>query len=226
MPRKRSALCMKIEGLVLWATLAVLVFTPTKLLQQEKGGWSLQTIDIWLKGQETLKILSKWNLLTPIPPQLSFDDLIKSDQESGTFYIDSLTTDIDAINSVDDLDSLDNKNVYVKGGYLEVRVNMHLAKQKICDEFNMLVDRWQKRLREVSQTFPVKESESRVLTKQYSHYLKVYDQYIRGAGFDELAKRFYKNYIGSHGMHYARRRAKRDLGNCLKLINEGFKQIE
>ncbi len=174
---------------------------------------------------KALKILSKWGLLNPIPPSMSFEELIESDRKTKTLYIDALLVEANAIDCFDNPDLLNDRDVFTNGRFLEIRVNMSLAKQKICDEFSLMVDRWQKRLKEIEKTFPKQKVTPRVLPRQFKHYLNVYDQYVEGVGLDDLAKKFYKHYISSHGMHYARRRAKRDLENSIELIEGGFKQI-
>ena len=46
---------------------------------------------------EALDVLSKWDLLNPIPPGLSFNDLLKGDKKLKSFHIDSLSVNDFAI---------------------------------------------------------------------------------------------------------------------------------
>ena len=175
--------------------------------------------------KKALKILSKWDLLNPIPPKLSFDALLRSDKKLKSFYLDSLIVDELAIDCFENPDLLSTEELYVKASYLDMRIDMRFPKEKILDEFKFLVDNWQKRLKKAMKSFPNSKPEPRLQIDQYDRYLKVYDQHRKGVSFDKLAKKFYPNYVESPGMNYAQLKVQRDISSCLKLIHGGFKQI-
>ena len=174
---------------------------------------------------EALGVLSKWGLLNPIPPGLSFSDLLEGDKKLKSFHIDSLSVNDFAIDIYDSPDSLSQKDLYVKGSLVKMYVNMRFPKEKILDEFELLVDQWQKPLKKMLKKLPHSKSEKRLQLKQYEKYLKVYDDYQKGMSMAKLAKKFYSNYIRLSGKDYAERKVLRDLNACLRLIHGGYKQI-
>ncbi len=175
--------------------------------------------------RKVLEILSKWDLINPIPPKFSFDTLVRSDKKLKSFYLDSLVIKEMAIDSPSSPDSLSLKDVYVKGSMVKICIDMKFPKEKILDEFNLLVDSWQKRLKEVTKAYPNLNPETRLQIDQYDQYLKVYDEHRKGMSFKKLAKKFYSIYIESSGKDYAERKVLRDINSCLRLIHGGYKQI-
>ena len=174
---------------------------------------------------EALDVLSKWDLLNPIPPGLSFNDLLKGDKKLKSFHIDSLSVNDFAIDIYDSPDSLSQKDLYVKGSLVKMYVNMRFPKEKILDEFELLVDQWQKPLKKMMKKVFRDKPQKRLQLNQYEKYLKVYDDYKRGMSMAKLAKKFYPGYIESSGKDYAERKVLRDLNGCLRLIHGGYKQI-
>lgn len=174
---------------------------------------------------KVLNILVKWNLLNPISPELPFNALIKSDKKFKSFYLDSLVVNELAIDGSLDPDSLSREDLYVKGSMVELCVDMKFPKEKILDEFELLVDKWQKPLKKMIKAFPNSEPEKRLQVNQYEKYLKVYDAHRKGMSFAKLAKKFYSGYIESSGKDYAERKVLRDINGCLRLIHGGYKQI-
>jgi hypothetical protein len=175
--------------------------------------------------KKVLEALLRWDLLNPIPPELSFDELIKSDKARKSVYIDSLLPDGFAIESKLDPGKLDDTLLYVKSSMVDLCVNMHFPKEKIMDEFNLLVDHWQGELADLRKTFKNPSPETRLQVDQYDRYLKVYDQHKKGLSVEQLSKKFYSGYVESSGRDYANRRVRRDIESCVKLIDGGFKQI-
>ena len=171
------------------------------------------------------KILSKWDLLNPIPPQLPFSTLLKSDKKLKSFHMDSLSVNDFAIDMYDSPDSLSPKDLYIKGSLVRIYVNMRFPKEKILDEFELLVDKWQKPLKKMIKKVFRDKPEKRLQLNQYDKYLKVYDHYKKGMSMAKLAKKFYPGYVESSGKNYAERRVLRDLNGCLRLIHGGYKQI-
>jgi len=174
---------------------------------------------------KVLEILSKWDLLNPIPPKLSFSALLKSDKKLRSFHMDSLLVSGFAIDIYDSPDSLSPEKLYVNGSMVKLYVDMRYPKEKILDEFTLLVDNWQKRLRKMRKKLPFAEPEKRLQLNQYDKYLKVYDHHRKGMSMAKLAKKFYPGYIESSGKDYAQRRVLRDINGCLRLIHGGYKQI-
>lgn len=174
---------------------------------------------------EALSILSKWDLLNPIPPGLSFNDLLESDKKLKSFHMDSLSVNDFAIDIYDSPDSLSPKDLYIKGSLVRIYVNMRFPKEKILDEFELLVDKWQKPLKKMLKKLPHSKPEKRLQLNQYEKYLKVYDHYKKGISMAKLAKKFYPGYVESSGKDYAERKVLRDLNGCLRLIHGGYKQI-
>ena len=108
---------------------------------------------------------------------------------------------------------------------LKMYVDMRFPKEKIFDEFELLVDRWQKPLKKMIKKLPRAKPEKRLQLNQYEKYLKVYDHYKKGMSMAKLAKKFYPGYVESSGKDYAERKVLRDLNGCLRLIHGGYKQI-
>ena len=175
--------------------------------------------------QKVSEILLKWDLLSPISPRLSFNELLESDRKLKSIYIDSLAVNEFAIDCSESPDSLNQNDLYMKGSMLEMYVDMKFPKEKILDEFELLVDKWQKPLKKMIKKLPHTKPEKRLQLNQYEKYLKVYDHYKKGMSMAKLAKKFYSNYIGLSGKDYAERRVLRDLNGCLRLIHGGYKQI-
>ena len=175
--------------------------------------------------QKVFEILLKWDLLSPIFPRLSFNELLKSDRKLKSIYIDSLAVNEFAIDCSESPDSLNQKDLYIKGSMLKMYVDMRFPKEKILDEFELLVNRWQKPLKKMIKKLPRARPEKRLQLNQYAKYLKVYDHYKKGMSMAKLAKKFYSNYIGLSGKDYAERKVLRDLNGCLRLIHGGYKQI-
>ena len=69
---------------------------------------------------EALSILSKWDLLNPIPPGLSFNALLESDKKLKSFHMDSLFVNDFAIDMYDSPDSLSQKDLYIKGSMVRI----------------------------------------------------------------------------------------------------------
>ena len=174
---------------------------------------------------EALSILSKWDLLNPIPPGLSFNALLESDKKLKSFHMDSLFVNDFAIDMYDSPDSLSQKDLYIKGSLVRIYVNMRFPKEKILDEFELLVDKWQKPLKKMMKKVFHDKPEKRLQINQYEKYLKVYDSHRKGMSMSQLAKKFYPGYIESSGKDYAERKILRDINGCLRLIHGGYKQI-
>ncbi len=174
---------------------------------------------------EALSILSKWDLLNPIPPGLSFNALLESDKKLKSFHMDSLSVNDFAIDMYDSPDSLSPKDLYIKGSLVRIYVNMRFPKEKILDEFELLVDKWQKPLKKMMKKVFHDKPEKGLQLNQYEKYLKVYDHYKKGMSMTKLAKKFYPGYVESSGKDYAERKVLRDLNGCLRLIHGGYKQI-
>lgn len=172
-----------------------------------------------------LKILTKWDLLNPIPPKLPFTDLLKSDQKLKSFHMDSLFVKDFAIDMYDSPDSLSPHKLYINGSMVKMYVDMKFPKEKILDEFELLVDRWQKPLKKMIKKLPNSDPEKRLQISQYEKYLKVYDCHRKGISMAQLAKKFYPGYMESSGKDYAERKVLRDINGCLRLIHGGYKQI-
>jgi len=175
--------------------------------------------------QKVFEILLKWDLLSPISPRLSFNELLESDRKLKSIYIDSLAVNEFAIDCTESPDSLNQKDLYMKGSMLKMYVDMRFPKEKILDEFELLVDRWQKPLKKMIKKLPRATPEKRLQLNQYEKYLKVYDHYKKGISMAKLAKKFYPGYVESSGKDYAERKVLRDLNGCLRLIHGGYKQI-
>ena len=102
---------------------------------------------------------------------------------------------------------------------------MRFPKEKILDEFELLVDKWQKPLKKMMKKVFHDKPEKRLQINQYEKYLKVYDSHRKGMSMSQLAKKFYPGYIESSGKDYAERKILRDINGCLRLIHGGYKQI-
>ncbi len=174
---------------------------------------------------KVFKILSKWDLLNPIPPQLPFCALLKNDKKLKSFHIDSLSVKEFAIDLYDSPDSLSPEKLYINGSMVKMYVDMKFPKEKILDEFELLVDKWQKPLKKMIKKVFRDEPEKRLQINQYEKYLKVYDGHRKGMSLAKLAKIFYPGYIESSGKDYAERKVLRDINGCLRLIHGGYKQI-
>ncbi len=175
--------------------------------------------------KKVLDILSKWGLLNPIPPKLSFDALLKSDKKLKSFYIDSLSSDENAILIYESPDGLSSQDLYIKGSMVKLHVDMKFSKEKILDEFSVLINKWQTQLRKLSRKFPKAKPDERLQINQYEKYLRMYDHHKKGMSFSQLAKKFYSGYIETSGKDYAERKVSRDINGCLKLIHGGYRQI-
>jgi hypothetical protein len=177
-------------------------------------------------AQKVIEVLLKWDLLAPIPPYLSFSALLKSDEKLKSVYIESLAVGEFAIDCSESPDLLSPEDLYVKGSMVEMSVDMKFPKEKILDEFNLLVDIWQKQLKRMLKKIPkAKKPAKRLQIAQYERYLKIYDRHRKGMTFEKLAKQFYPAYIELPGKDYAKRKVLRDINNCLRLIHGGYKQI-
>ena len=139
--------------------------------------------------------------------------------------MDSLSVNDFAIDMYDSPDSLSPKDLYIKGSLVRIYVNMRFPKEKILDEFELLVDKGQKPLQKMIKKVFRDKPEKRLQLNQYDKYLKVYDHYKKGMSMAKLAKEFYPGYVESSGKDYAERKVLRDLNGCLRLIHGGYKQI-
>ena len=91
---------------------------------------------------KVLEILSKWDLLNPIPPKLSFSALLKSDKKLRSFHMDSLLVSGFAIDIYDSPDSLSPEKLYINGSMVKLYVDMRYPKEKIGSFLIELKSSW------------------------------------------------------------------------------------
>ena len=175
--------------------------------------------------EEASRILDKWDVLTPIDPTMTFEELIQSDELKNTWYVEALAASSQAIGYGEYLESKPDGYIINHAPYVTIPIDMYAPKERIMAEFEAEIDRWKNRIKGALKNEGYKETQHRISFENYRRYLKVYDLRIKKMDWEQLAQKFYSNDVKRGDLNYAKKKAKRDYRRCLKLIEGSYRQI-